>query len=214
MKKFKNLTVNIGVDDAALIEFLVKVEDHCTVPPFLFSEEVEKMYMPDDKMAHILVNLPEVPQAVLLLYAKRGKLDVINIVPYKHSTPQLTKDQYNQIIDAFDDLIISPLFEGKYEIERSKDVVSIECLIPRSYDFLKRWAFCPGAPDHPFVHSSDLELWFAFLCQLRKTNEHLSSGDLELWLREDCKWPDDVVVDTIIRYETETELLEYYDRHR
>ncbi len=214
MKKFKSLTVQIGVDDASLIEYLVKVENFCNKAPFLYSEEVEKLYLPDDKMAHILSTLPGVPEAVLLLYANKGKLDVINIVPYNKSTSHLTKDQYNRIIDAFEEMVLSPMFYGKYTIMKSDDEVNIQNLIPQSFQALNSWAHCPGAPDHPFVHTFDLELWFEFLCQLRRTKEELSSGDLELWLREDCKWPEDVIEDTIIRYETEVDLLEYYDRNK
>ena len=214
MKKFKNLTVRIGVDDVALIKILVKVQNFCNKAPFQYSEEVEKLYMPDDRMVHILSTLPGVPEAVILLYAKNGNLDVINVVPFERSTLQLTKDQYNLIVDEFDEKILTPLFKGKYDILKTNDEVCIENLIPQSYKSLKRWSTCPGAPDHPFIHTNDLELWFEFLCQLRRNNEELSSGDLELWLQEDCNWPEDVVVDTIIRYETETDLLDYYDRNK
>lgn len=213
MKKYKDLIIYIG-SDAQAIEALVQVEDYCTKAPFEYSEEIEKRYMPDDKMAHILVNLPGIPQAVLLLWANEGKLNVINVVPNDDNVFKLTKDQYNLIVDEFEKQIILPLYGEKYEIEKSQDEVSISEAIPQSFESLSRWASCPGAPDSPFTHPNDLEQWFEFLCQLRRTGEFLSSGDLELWLREDKKWSAEVVEDTIIRYETETELLDYYDRHK
>ena len=213
MKKYKDLIIYIGTD-AQAIEALVQVEDYCTKAPFEYSEEIEKRYMPDDKMAHILVNLPGIPQAVLLLWANEGKLNVINVVPNDDNVFKLTKDQYNLIVDEFEKQIILPLYGKKYEIEKSQDEVSISETIPQSFESLSRWASCPGAPDSPFTHPNDLELWFEFLCQLRRAGEQLSSGDLELWLREDIKWSDEVVEDTIIRYETEIELLDYYDRHK
>ena len=165
-------------------------------------------------MAHILVNLPGIPQAVLLLWVNEGKLKVINVVPNDGNVFKLTKDQYNLIVDEFEKQIILPLYGEKYEIEKSQDEVSISETIPHSFDSLTRWASCPGAPNSPFTHPNDLELWFEFLCQLRRTGESLSSGDLELWLREDQNWSAEVVEDTIIRYETEIELLDYYDRHK
>ena len=104
MKKYKDLIVHIGTD-AQAIEALVRVEDYCTKVPFEYSEEIEKMYMPDDKMAHILVRLPKMPQSVLLLWANEGKLKVINVVPNDHKVFKLTKDQYNHIVDEFEQQI-------------------------------------------------------------------------------------------------------------
>ena len=213
MKKYKDLIIHIGTEVQA-IEALVQVEDYCTKAPFEYSEEIEKRYMPDDKMAHILVNLPGIPQAVLLLWANEGKLNVINVVPNGGNVFKLTKDQYNLIVDEFEKHVILPLYGEKYEIEKSQDEVSISETIPQSFESLSRWVSCPGAPDSPFTHPNDLELWFEFLCQLRRTGESLSSGDFEIWLREDQNWSAEVVEDTIIRYETEIELLDYYDRHK
>lgn len=213
MKKYKDLEIHIGTD-AQSIEALVQVENYCTKVPFEYSEEIEKMYMPDDKMAHILVRLPKMPKSVLLLWANEGKLKVINVVPNDNKVFKLTKDQYNQIIDEFEQQIILPLFGGKYEIEKTQDEININDTIPHSFEFLSSWASCPGAPGSPFSHPNDLERWFEFLCQLRKTGEYLSSGDLEQWLLEDKNWSAEVVEDTIIRYETEMELLDYYDKHK
>ena len=85
--------------------------------------------------------------------------------------------------------------------------MSIQDIIPKSFQKLNRWTHCPGAPDHPFVHQFDLELWFDFICALHTNGEELSSGDLEQWLMDDNGWDEDVVTDTIIRYETERDLL-------
>lgn len=213
MKKYKDLEISIGTDVQAM-EALVQVENYCTKVPFEYSEEIEKRYMPDDKMAHILVRLDGMPQAILLLWANEGKLKVINIVPNDEKVFNLTKEQYNHIVDEFEQHIVLPLFGGKHNIEKTNDELTIKEIIPLSFDSLNSWVSCPGAPDNPFIHPNDLELWFEFLCQLKRTGEHLSSGDLELWLREDVKWSDEVVEDTIIRYETEIELLDYYDRHK
>ena len=213
MKKYKDLTIYIGTEALAM-EALAQVEKSCNKKTFEYSEEIEKRYMPDDKMAHILVSLPSMPQAVLLLWANDGKLKVINVVPNDNKIFKLTIDQYNHVVDEFEQQIILPLFDGKYEIEKSKDDLTVKDIIPLSFDSLTSCVSCPGAPDNPFIHPNDLELWFEFLCQLRRTGEYLSSGDLELWLRETIKWPDEVVEDTIIRYETETELLDYYDRNK
>ena len=53
-------------------------------------------------------------------------------------------------------------------------------------------------------------MWFQFLCELKISHEALSSGDLEQWLVDELHWENNVVTDTIIRYETELALLNLY----
>lgn len=210
MKKYKDLTIQCGSFENAQ-KGLVSIGEKCKHSPFSYSEEVEKQYMANDKMNHILVELPDTPAAVMLVFASDNELKVLNIVPYNHSCDHIEKDVYNHIVDVFNETIIRPLFDGKYPIVCTKDELSIKELIPLSYDALYRWTNCPGAPNSPFTHQFDLERWFDFLCQLHTNGEKLSSGDLEQWLAEDNGWDEDVVTDAIIRYETERDLLNYYD---
>ena len=105
------------------------------------------------------------------------------------------------------------MYEGVKEIVKTDDMMKMESLIPKTFEYLNRWTHCPGAPNFPFGHQNDLEMWFLFLCKLRVNHETLSSGDLEQWLTDDLHWENEVVTDTIIRYETEVALLEYYDVH-
>lgn len=212
MKKYKDLIVHCGSDKVALLG-LVAIEEKCNAQPFSYSEEVEKMYQANDHLLHILVEMPETPTAILLVFANDAKIKVINIVPFQHSCDHIEKDIYNHIVDTFNDMVITPLFAGKYNIDCTKEEVSLQDIIPKSFQKLNRWTHCPGAPDHPFVHQFDLELWFDFICALHTNGEELSSGDLEQWLQEDKGWDEDVVTDAIIRYETERDLLNYYDRH-
>lgn len=212
MRKYKDLIVHCGSDEAALLG-LVAIEERCNGKPFSYSEEVEKMYDANDYLLHILVEMPETPSAILLVFANDAKIKVINIVPFQHSCDHIEKDIYNHIIDTFNDMIITPLFSGKHIIDCTKEEVSIQDIIPKSFQKLNRWTHCPGAPDHPFVHQFDLELWFDFICALHTNGEELSSGDLEQWLMDDNGWDEDVVTDTIIRYETERDLLNYFDSH-
>lgn len=177
MKKYKDLIVHLGTESQA-IKALVQVEDYCSKSPFEYNEEIEKMYMPDDRMAHILVSLPKIPRSILLLWANNGKLQVINIVPNDNKVFKLSKEQYNYIVDEFDLRIIQPLFGKHFKVEKTNDELTIKDIIPLSFESLSNWVTCSGAPNNPFMHPNDLEKWFDFLCQLRKTNEHLSSGDL------------------------------------
>ena len=212
MKKYKDLIIDCGSDEAALLGLLA-IKERCNGKPFSYSEKVEKMYDANNHLLHILVEIPETPSAILLVFANDAKIKVINIVPFQHSCDHIEKDIYNHIVDTFNDMVITPLFSGKYKIDCTKEEVSIQDIIPNSFQKLNQWTHCPGAPDHPFVHQYDLELWFDFICALHTNGEELSSGDLEQWLKDDNGWEEDVVTDTIIRYETERDLLNYYDSH-
>ncbi|MBQ0164435.1 MAG: hypothetical protein KBS75_04455 [Bacteroidales bacterium] len=213
MKKYKDLTVHTGSFEKSLLGIVAigaKCQQH---QYFKYSDEIEQMYQADDRMNHILVNLPSVPSAVMLVYASESDIKVLNIVPFNHSCDRIEKDVYNHIVDTFNEMIITPLFSKEYAIDCTKDDVSIQDIIPQSFPMLNRWTHCPGAPNSPFIHQFDLELWFDFLCALHTHGEELSSGDLEQWLSEDNGWDDETVTDAIIRYETERDLLNYYDSH-
>lgn len=213
MKKYKDLTVHTGSFEEAR-QGIVTIGEKCQQHQyFKYSEDIEKMYQADDRMNHILVELPNVPSAVMLVFASEADIKVLNIVPFNHSCDHIEKDVYNHIVDTFNEMIITPLFYEIYTIDCTKDEVSIQDLIPKSFQELYRWTNCPGAPENPFVHQFDLELWFDFLCALHTNGEELSSGDLELWLQEDNDWDEEVVTDAIIRFETERDLLNYYDSH-
>ena len=212
MRKYKDLTVHCGSDEAALLG-LVAIEERCNSKPFSYSEEMETMYEANDHLLHILVEIPETPSAILLVFANDAKIKVINIVPFQHSCDHIEKNIYNHIVDTFTDKLITPLSPGKYIIECTKEEVATQAIIPKSFQELNRWVTCPGAPKCPFSHPNDLHRWFDFICALHTNGEELSSGDLEQWLMDDNGWDEDVVTDTIIRYETERDLLNYYDSH-
>ena len=212
MKKYKDLIIDCGSDKAALLG-LEAIKERCNGKPFSYSEKVEKMYDVDEHLLHILVEISETPAAILLVFANDAKIKVINIVPFKHSCDHIEKDIYNHIVDTFNDMVITPLFSEKYKIDCTKEELSIQEIIPKSFQELNRWVTCPGAPNNPFSHLNDLHLWFDFICALHTNGEDLSSGDLEQWLKDDNGWEEDVVTDTIIRYETERDLLNYYDSH-
>ncbi len=209
MKKFKDITIYCGNDEKALQE-LVMIESACIIPEFCFDEAVEKMYEPDDKMAHILVTIPNLPQAVLLAWANEGVIRVINIVPFDHSTSRIEIEEYNRIIDEFYSKIILPTIGDRHQIEITSGDYTLQEIIPKSFDALNRWVHCPGAPNAPFSHQFDLELWFEFLCQMIRNGEEMESGKLEQWLREEIKWPENIIEETILKYEEEIDLLDYY----
>lgn len=209
MKKYKELFVKCNSQSESL-EGLVKIGDVCKTGKFSYSEELEKMYLPNDRLNHILVKISGFPQAVIFLYADDSGIKVLNIVPYNKSCDHIEKDIYNKIIDIFEKDIIKPLFPDN-EIIVTKETVSMKDIIPNSFKYLYLWTQSSNTSYSPFCHPQDLGKWFDFICQLHISKEELSSGDLEQWLIEDIQWNEDIVTETIIRFETERDLLTYYD---
>lgn len=212
MNVFKELSVRFSSECEALEE-MHKIGRKCTNGDFVHDEELEKQYMHDDKVIRIIARIPTLPDALVILYANDDQIKISNIIPYNKSVDTIVREAYNKIVDAFYAQIIKPMYEGVKDIVRTGDLVKMECLIPKSFEYLDRWAHCPGAPNSPFIHQNDLDMWFVFLCELRSNHETLSSGDLEQWLTDDLHWENDVVTDTIIRYETEISLLNFYDSY-
>lgn len=169
--------------------------------------------MHDDKVIRIIARIPTLPDALVILYANDDQIKISNIIPYNKSVDTIVREAYNKIVDSFYAQIIKPMYEGVKDIVKTDDVVKMESLIPKSFEYLDKWAHCPGAPNTPFNHQNNLDMWFVFLCELRSNHETLSSGDLEQWLTDDLHWENDVVTDTIIRYETEISLLNFYDSY-
>lgn len=213
MKKFKELIIHIG-DESTAINELVNIENACVIPEFKYDEEVEKMYMPDDKMAHLLVTLPGLPQAVLLAYVSDGDIKVINIVPFNKSTFRIEVEEYNAIVDAFNNKIVQRVIGDRFRVEVTSGEYTLQEVIPKSYDALVKWTKSPGAPLAPFSHQLDLERWFEFLSQMTINEEYMESGKLEQWLREVIEWPDIIIDETILKYEEELDLLDYYVNRR
>lgn len=211
MQKYKDLIVKFN-SSAEAISALVKIGAACHTSDFHYSEEIEKMFQTDDHISHIHVTISGLPEAIMLVSADDSSIRVLNIIPFNKSCDEIEKDVYNQIVDRFHDIIINPLFPNQ-DVIVTEDNTTMRDIIPNSYEALNRWVNCPGAPHAPFSHQFDLEKWFEFLCKLHKSHEELSSGDLELWLLEDKQWDEEIVNKTIVRYETERDLLKYYDKY-
>lgn len=212
MKKFIDLRIKCDFDESSLF-VLSTIKEYCETGSFIYSKELESQYECNDHTLRIKTLLANIPTSMIILYAHDDIVQIVNIVPIDKTTSILTKEQYNSIVRSFSQDIIIPLFENKFIIDVSKEDVDIKEIIPKSYNALYQWVNCPGAPNNPFSHYNDLHRWFNFICQLHDSEENLSSGDLEQWLSEDNGWPEEIVTETIIRFETETDLLNYYDSH-
>lgn len=212
MKKYIDLRIKSNSEETST-QILRSIAEMCKGGVFKSSFDGEETGN-SLKSLNVQVAIDALPKSEIILYLRDNIVQVVNVIPNNDiNSTHLTKDQYNTIIKKFNDEIIEPLFENKYEIFVSPEEIEMETIIPNSYQALHQWVCCPGAPNDPFLHPNDLKRWFNFICTIHDSDEQLGSGDLEQWLLEDRGWSEEVVTETIIRYETETELLNYYDNH-
>ena len=206
MLRYRTLKVFFNSENEA-VNFLHQVEQHSNSNEFSFDRDALRLYERNDKVSQILAKVPDTLDAVIILAVKGDCFYVANIIPYRHSFTRISKEKYNKILQSFYDNIMHPLV-NEDNVDFPGADYTVEALIPKSYQQLRLWAL--ACPSSPFLHQLDLEKWFEFLCQLQDNNEYLSTGDLEQWLSAELNWNDDLVEETILHYEHDTDLLRYY----
>lgn len=211
MQRFRNITIHCENEDAAM-KMLQTIMFACNQPPFVCEKDDARFQ--NDQTIRIISTHNYTTEAVIIVIASGSDVKVINIIPHKRSVFRIDKNEYNTIMGYFKTEVIDKVVKDQ-NIDFPPAEYTMESLIPKSYQKLERWATCPGAPDAPFSHQSDLKLWFEFIIALVVTNERgrLSSGDLEQWL-EGKKWNAEVIEETILHYEHDTDLIENYEKAR
>lgn len=207
MQRFRKITIHCENENAA-VEMLQTIASACNQQPFVYEKDDERFIK--DKTIRIISTHAYTTEAVIIVIASGSDVKVINIIPHKRSVFRIDKNEYNTIMDYFKKEVIDEIVKDK-AIDFPPAEYTMESLIPKSYQQLDRWASCPGAPDAPFSHQSDLNRWFDFVIALFLNDERdkLSSGDLEQWL-EEKRWDEEVIEETILHYEHDTDLLNYF----
>ena len=207
MQRFRNITIHCENENAAL-EMLQTIASACNQPPFIYEKDDERFLK--DKTIRIISTHAYTTEAVIIVIASGPDVKVINVIPNKRSVFRIDKNEYNTIMEYFKNEVIDKVVKD-LNIDFPPAEYTMESLIPKSYQKLERWATCPGAPDAPFSHPSDQNLWFAFVIALVTSHERdkLSSGDLEQWL-EERKWDEEVIEETILHFEHDTDLIKTY----
>lgn len=208
MQRFRNITIHCENEDAAM-QMLQEIMSACNQPPFVYEKDDARLQY--DKTIRIISTHNYTSEAVIIVIASGSDVKVINIIPHKRSVFRIDKNEYNTIMDYFKTEVIDKVVKDK-EIVFPPAEYTMESLIPKSYQQLERWATCPGAPNAPFSHPNDLNRWFDFVLALFRNDERdkLSSGDLEQWL-EEKNWDEEVIEETILHYEHDTDLLDYFN---
>lgn len=209
MQRFRNITIHCENENAAL-EMLQTIASACNQPPFIYEKDDERFLK--DKTIRIISTHAYTTEAVIIVIASGPDVKVINVIPNKRSVFRIDKNEYNTIMEYFKNEVIDKVVKD-LNIDFPPAEYTMESLIPKSYLKLERWASCPGAPDAPFSHPADLNLWFTFVIALVMNNESykLTSGDLEQWL-EEKKWNEEVIEETILHFEHDIDLIETFER--
>lgn len=208
MKKYRTLTIpcTTASEAAKVVGKLVQL---CKGPSF---EHVYTNPTHPYPVEFILVELKGLPKAKLLFgqsWSDSSHVIVVNIVPDSEDLFQLTKVQYNAILEQFYKQIVAPLF---HEAVITPEDCAIETLLPLSSSYLKHW-YDMSNPGGRICHPLDVERWYEFVLQVLRNDESFSSDDLEYWLREDMHEREESINEIVERYDYDRDAMHYAITH-
>lgn len=206
MKIYKDLDVLFKTENDAQL-FIDKIINYKT-EHFSYSEEYSKNGQPG--IIQILsTRLTDIPDSRIIINRYYSKVSVINIVPLP-PVNQLSKDQYNTIVDVFDAEVLYLLYNSMdSEVHKSKNYIDIREKMPKTFNLLESWASLANT-NNPFVHPCDAERWNKFICDNVLSGESTSSDLIESFVGEELNWDADLRNDVAIRYEQDRDLIKYY----
>jgi len=148
--------------------------------------------------------------AALLFLMRRGKaLRITNIVP---EVGELTRQQYNALVEAFDALCEPVAERHGLSVHVSSDQQDIsDLLTPKVMKALQLFSNAANkstGSSHPY----DRERWLKFLVLAHNENAALDTETLARWLIEEQRWSEGQAEKLSIQYEFAHELLEEYDK--
>lgn len=160
------------------------------------------------------VDFDGLPASKLVLNASEGKggVAILNIVPLpKSGCSMLNIPEYNAILDAFVATVFKTIAERSGNmIKMNTEDYTLEEIIPSSFKYLDRWLKCFPLSHHPL----DEHRWYDFLISLIKTKERVGSSVLCEYVKEKYDWSENDLYDMEMRFESQMDLLEYYEDNR
>lgn len=207
MKRFRNLEIFCASETEAQA-LLDKIVSSCNGTEFRYSQRNEISPYPVEWISAKIKGVPNATLIIGKMWSDPSRLTVCNIIPSSQSVFSLSKEEYNQILQRFYDVIVSLL---THNVSFSNEDYTIESVIPESSKCLTRWfALSHGS----FSHTTDTEIWYAFVLSVLENNEELGLDDLENWLLEDKKVKPELVEKIICRYEHDYDAMEFAIKHR
>lgn len=156
----------------------------------------------------------ERPAASLWLAEKDGReLYVPNIVP--DEIRQLSRDQYNRILQEFHDEIALPAAEGLgLEVIFTSEIATLDrWLRPDAIEKLRAFSQIANRSTGS-SHPHDRDRWLDFIFTAHRQGSTLPMDMLRRWLEEEEHWHEEGASDLAREYETAREILAAYDRFR
>lgn len=163
----------------------------------------------DEKQyAYSTVNNHNLPDARLWLASDdKGRLFVSNIVPIE--VGQLTRDEYNAILNAFVDIIKK---DDSIVYELTKSDIELEDFLPEEIALkLKRFSNLANKSTG-YGHPCDFERWLDFVISFHVERCDRKYDLVERWLHEEAGWMWETASKLSSQLEYSLDVLSYYDR--
>lgn len=210
MKRYKDCKL-VCLPDQNPMELMQLVMDECRKEGLCVEQSTS---ISDNDTFCVYVDFVDLPASKLVLNASTDKngVAILNIVPLpKSDVSMLDIPTYNQILDAFSDKVFCPITNTcGNPIEANTEDYSIDNIIPQSFPKLKTWLSFYPLSHHPL----DEHRWYDFLIALLKNGERVASSVLSEYIKENYHWADDDLFDLEMRFESQMDLLEYYEKRR
>jgi len=177
--------------------------------------EAELSSLPPRRQCYVFRSVAAADRVAVSLFltSDHGELRVTNIVPQQ--VGQLTRGQYNAILDEFTVRYIGPVApDFGMDSELTADRLPITHWL--SEEAAKRLARFSRAANKGTGsgHPLDLERWLAFLIQVHRERATLDAYTLSRWLVEEEGWPEEKASDLASEFEFGRDLLKAYDAAR
>lgn len=156
-------------------------------------------------------NKTETLEAASVAFARKNDeiVYIANIVPREFG--KLSEDQYNSILVDFHERCLLPICaKHSVLVDVTQDNQGMEDWV--SGDTYKKLKSFSGAANKSTGsgHPCDETRWFSFIVSVVRKNEKLDPSQLQKWLIEEEKWPQDIASDLATEYEQGISLLKYF----
>ena len=154
------------------------------------------------------------PPVRLFLCHEPGRLCVSNIIPdYGEHGGQLSKSQYNRILDEFAEMVqaLQSSFDGQLTLDiASGDAAITDQISGEAAALLERFSSLANKSTSS-MHPADFERWAKFLIKAYEEDSSLSEDFLLNWLVKELEWPHECADKLASEYRFARDLLQVYN---
>lgn len=154
------------------------------------------------------------PAATIWMIKNNTCIKVTNIIPVA-PIRELTKGQYNAILDEFDAQIVQRAIKetGVSKMVSVGDKSLEQILGSKIADFLKSFSALANKSTGS-AHPCDRDRWFEFIIASHVDEANIATEDLARWLEEDGWRDEKVICDLACEYEFSRGLLKAFEKSK